>query len=191
MSELAESLMRAAVLDSAGDGRGHKPTALELEVSALFDHLRNPVLRYVLSLGLSPQDGEEVVQEAFLSLFRHLQQGKPRDNLRGWLFRVAHNQALKRRGSKPAFFISLADSGAEELHHDPAPNPEEALAAKQRRKRLLAVVRALPEQDRCCLHLRAEGLRYREIAEVLGMSLGAVSHSLVRSLERLRRADGG
>ena len=74
---------------------------------------------------------------------------------------------------------------------DPDPNPEEALAEKQRRERLRAVVRALPEHDRCCLHLRAEGLRYREIADVLGMSLGAVSLSLVRSLMRLNRADGG
>jgi RNA polymerase sigma-70 factor (ECF subfamily) len=48
---------------------------------------------------------------------------------------------------------------------------------------------ALPKQDRMCLYLRAEGLRYREIANVLGMSLGAVSTSLTRSLERIGRAD--
>jgi RNA polymerase sigma-70 factor (ECF subfamily) len=41
------------------------------------------------------------------------------------------------------------------------------------------------------LHLRAEGLRYREIAEILEMSLGAVSISLSRSLARLERADRG
>ena len=56
---------------------------------------------------------------------------------------------------------------------------------------LLAVVQALPEQDRRCLYLRAEGLRYRDITEVLGMSLGAVAQSLARSLERLHRADFG
>ena len=63
-------------------------------------------------------------------------------------------------------------------------------AAKQRQSRLRSVVAALSEQDRCCLHLRAEGLRYREIAEVLGISLGSVAASLGRSLERLMRADG-
>ena len=46
-----------------------------------------------------------------------------------------------------------------------------------------------PNHDQHCLRLRAEGLRYREIAEVLGMSLGAVSISLTRSLARLERAD--
>jgi RNA polymerase sigma-70 factor (ECF subfamily) len=55
---------------------------------------------------------------------------------------------------------------------------------------LLAVVATLPEADRSCLSLRAEGLRYREIAAVLGISLGSVSISLKRSLARLMRAEG-
>ena len=59
----------------------------------------------------------------------------------------------------------------------------------ERQQRLLAVVRAMPEQDQCCLSLRAEGLRYRDIAEVLGISLGSVANSLERSLSRLTRAD--
>jgi RNA polymerase sigma-70 factor, ECF subfamily len=54
-----------------------------------------------------------------------------------------------------------------------------------------AVLRALPEQDRCCLSLRAEGLRYREIAAALGISLGAVSIALTRALARIECADQG
>jgi RNA polymerase sigma-70 factor (ECF subfamily) len=54
---------------------------------------------------------------------------------------------------------------------------------------LQSVLRALPEQDQWCLSLRAEGLRYREIAEVLDISLASVSVSLGRSLARLSRAD--
>jgi RNA polymerase sigma-70 factor (ECF subfamily) len=53
----------------------------------------------------------------------------------------------------------------------------------------MAVARALPEQDQCCLTLRAEGLRYREIARVLGISVGSVANSLARALGRLSRAD--
>jgi len=51
------------------------------------------------------------------------------------------------------------------------------------------VVQALPSNDQACLRLRAEGLRYREIAEIVGISLGSVSNSLARSLERLERMD--
>lgn len=72
---------------------------------------------------------------------------------------------------------------------DPSPNPEEQVSFGQKRARLLAVLQALPEDDRHCLCLRAEGLRYREIAAVLGISLGSVSISLTRSLARLARAE--
>ncbi|MGE3179719.1 MAG: RNA polymerase sigma factor [Vicinamibacterales bacterium] len=52
-------------------------------------------------------------------------------------------------------------------------------------------MRALPDQDRRCLYLRAEGLRYREIARTLGISLGAVAKSVARGLARLTTADKG
>jgi RNA polymerase sigma-70 factor (ECF subfamily) len=68
-------------------------------------------------------------------------------------------------------------------------NPEQQLASRQRQQRLLAVFRALPERDRRCLSLRAEGLRYREIADALGISLGAVAKSLARSMTRMVNAD--
>jgi RNA polymerase sigma-70 factor (ECF subfamily) len=170
----------AASLASASAGG---PSRLEEQVAALFDEWREPLLRYVLTLGLPIQDGEEIAQEVFLSLFRHLRDGKPQNNLRGWVFRVGHNLALKRRYSWPP------QPAAAYEHPDPRPNPEEAFAIRQRQQRLQAVVAALPEQDRWCLNLRAEGLRYREISEVVGMSLGAVALSLSRSLDRLKRAD--
>jgi RNA polymerase sigma-70 factor, ECF subfamily len=172
--------------------RAPAPTADEQEVIQLFDELRNPLLRYLLALGLPAHEGEEVIQEVFLALFQHLQRGRSRQNLRGWVFRVAHNLGLKRRLARAREIASVA-SEQEILaaaQPDPAENPEEQLLSSQRLQRLQAVLRALPEQDQWCLSLRAEGLRYREIAEVLGMSLGAVAASLGRSLARFSRADG-
>jgi RNA polymerase sigma-70 factor (ECF subfamily) len=158
---------------------------------ALYDQFRNPLLRYVLSFGMSTHDGEEVAQEVFLALFRHLQLGKSRRNLRGWLFRVAHNLALKQRHANQKCLdrMECGPAVADNLF-DPAPNPEDRLSTVQRYRRVLAVIQALPEGDQHCLRLRAEGLRYREIAEVVGISLGAVSLSLTRSLARLIRAGG-
>jgi RNA polymerase sigma-70 factor (ECF subfamily) len=164
------------------------PSSLELEVTELFDQLRAPVLRYLSSFGLNTQDSEEVLQETFLALFLHLREGKPRTNLHAWIFRVAHNQGLKRvQSTRKTPATEIEDS----VLADTAMNPEQQAAYSQRSVRLLAVVKALPEQDRRCLYLRAEGLRYREIVEVLGMSLGAVAQSLERSLSRLHRATGG
>jgi RNA polymerase sigma-70 factor, ECF subfamily len=163
---------------------------VEQEVISLFDQLRTSLLRYLLSFGLSVQDSEEVVQEAFLALFRDLRAGKSRRHLRGWVFRVAHNLALKRCASvrrELRTFLFGADSHLNSIA-DPAPNPEQGVAQLLRQQSVLRVMDALPELDRRCLLLRAEGLRYREIAEVLEISLGAVSLSLERSLTRIVRA---
>jgi RNA polymerase sigma-70 factor, ECF subfamily len=163
---------------------------VERAVIMFFDQLRDPVVRYVLSFGLSVHDAEEVTQEVFLALFGHLQKGKSRRNLRGWIFRVAHNLALKRRGTNQRSQNQMdPDRTIAENQLDSSPNPEEQLLSAQRQRRLLAVLNVLPEEDQCCLRLRAQGLRYREIARVLGISLGAVSISLTRSLGRLMCAD--
>lgn len=193
MSTLGQNLIiRLSTAAAATLETSDRPSELERKVIELFDESRDSLLRYAVSLGLSTSDGEEIIQEVFLALFRHLQLGRPGSNLRGWLFRVAHNLALKRRN---------ANYKLQQKHHpdgeiierqlDPTPNPEEQLMHSQRQERLRAVLEALPEQDRCCLNLRAEGLRYREIANILGMSLGAVSISLTRALARLGCADEG
>jgi RNA polymerase sigma-70 factor, ECF subfamily len=166
------------------------PADAEAEVLALFDECGAPLLRYVGSFGVSAHDTEDIVQDVFLSLFRHVQLGKPRGNLRGWIYKVAHNLALKQRTRarkrqvNEDLDVTLAGSRV-----DSAANPEEQLARQQRQQRLLAVFRALPERDRQCLSLRAEGLRYREIAGALGISLGAVAKSLTRSVTRMVNAD--
>jgi RNA polymerase sigma-70 factor (ECF subfamily) len=169
-----------------------KPSEIECEVIRLFDQFRNPLLRYVLSFGLVVHDAEEVTQDVFLALFRHLQRGKSRHNLRGWIFRVAHNLALKQRAANKRIQAAMDDdSTIVHAQLDTTPNPEEQMTSSQTLQRLRTVLRALPEQDRCCLALRAEGLRYREIAATLGISLGSVSLSLTRSLARLESAEQG
>ena len=156
----------------------------------MFTQFRNPLLRYVSGLGLPSADGEEVVQEVFLALFQHLRRGRPRTNLKGWVFRVGHNLALKQRmrnGRRDKIYT--ADF---EPSEPPAPdlNPEDHFAGIQHREKLLAVIETLPELDRCCLYLRAEGLRYRQIAEILDISLGGVAELLGRTLARLHRVEG-
>ena len=166
-------------------------TELEVEVIGLFDQMRGRILRYALSFGLPVADAEEILQEAFLALYQHLLRGRSRDGLPAWLFRVTHNLSLKRRivMTRAAAGSLTEDGGESILVADPQPGPEDQFAFRQRQLRLRSVVDALPEMDRECLYLRAEAFRYREIAEVLGISLGSVANSLARSLARLSAAD--
>lgn len=168
--------------------RAEAERTAEDEVLHLFDTLRTALLRYAISFGLTPHDAEDILQEVFLALFHHLHRGRPRHNLQGWLFRVTHNLALKRRARShrhvPAEDAQLADTFA-----DTALSPEAQLLLDERQRHLLAIFRVLPERDRQCLQLRAEGLTYREIAGVLHISLGSVSAAIARSLGRIARAE--
>ena len=163
---------------------------VELEVLQLFDASSDALARYVATLGVPHHDVEDVTQDVFLALYRHLMRDLPRTHLRGWLYRVAHNLSLKhlrsqsRSRSKIESYLRLASGPS-----DSASNPEQALSESQRQQRLLSVFRALMPQDRECLALRAEGLRYREISRILGMSLGAVAKSVARSMQRLENVD--
>jgi RNA polymerase sigma-70 factor, ECF subfamily len=187
----AASLAASAGVNFGRAGR-EEPSALEREVVDLFDQYQDRLLRYLLSLGMTAADGEEIIQEAFLALFKHLLKGKPRHNLRAWLFQVSHNLALKQRTAIHRSRLSLVECGgtaAENFFMDPALNAEDRISRHQRSVKMFAVWQALPEQDRRFLALRAEGLTYREITQVLDMSLGAISLSLARSLARFARAD--
>jgi RNA polymerase sigma-70 factor, ECF subfamily len=186
----AESAIEKAISAGVEQRQYAEASQLEAEVTGLFDEFRPGLLRYLSSFGLLREDGEEIVQEVFVSLFLHLRAGKSRSNIRGWIFRVAHNLGLKRRESihRNLRTVSSLDPQSES-QLDAAPDPEQHLASFQRWTRILAIVNVLPEQDRRCLYLRAEGLRYRDIANILDMSLGGVALSLARSLSRLKRAD--
>lgn len=166
------------------------PSSIEGEVVSLFDELRVPVFRYLLSNRVPAPDAEEILQEVFLLLFQHLRRGKSRDNLAGWIFRTAHHYLLKHR-EKSRRHAERFDATGPDLEPVAGLSPRADVICEdaQRRENLLAVVRALPEQDQRCLSLRAEGLRYREIAEILGVSLGTVANSLQRSIARIARAD--
>ena len=165
-------------------------TAVELEVLALFDECRGGVQRYVRSFGIEDGEAEDVVQETFLALFRHLLRGGGRSNLRGWIFRVARNLALKQRAGQQRWGRVAALAAGVSERRDPASNPEERMLAGQRQAQLQAVVRALPVRSRRCLLLRAEGLRYREIAGALGVSVGTVANALAHAAMRVQGAGG-
>lgn len=170
----------------------HLEDAAELErlVIQLFDHTQARLSNYVIAFGLPLHDAEDIVQETFLSLFHHLKRGRPRWNLNGWIFRVAHHLALKRRIANRRVEGKLVDEDSLAQHPCTRPNAEQEVLFNQTHKRLRAVFESLPEQDRRCLYLRAEGLKYRQIADVLGISLGGVSLSLSRSFARLTRVAG-
>jgi RNA polymerase sigma-70 factor (ECF subfamily) len=183
-----ELIFRLELADSANPSGGTPRHPFEDKTLALFDELRAPLLRYVLSLHISRAHKRGDHPGDVPSPFR-ASQGKSEANLRGWLFCVAHNLALRdlrgqsaHAGSVDSVFNLLAESS-----EDPSPNPEQRLILGERENRLLDALKRLTEMERQCLSLRAEGLRYREIASVLNIGVTTVADCLRRAIEALQK----
>ena len=153
------------------------------EVTTLYRELRKPLLRYLVCLGLSSDEAQDVVQDAFLSLQRHLALDGTQENIRAWLFRVAHNQARNRQSSYHRRFSEPLESQMDFLVDDAT--PEQRVLEKEKFRGLAAAIRLLTESERGCLLLRAGGLRYREIGEILGMAVSTVGDTVERAIKKL------
>lgn len=155
-------------------------------VARLFEESREDVYRYLLTLGVYPPRAQEAVQEVFLRLYTAMIKGKQIENPRAWVFRVAHNHGLKVRARQagetpfdPALEARLASPMAE--------NPERGLIERERMLRFHRAVEELSEQQRRCLFLRMEGMRYPEIGAALGIGASTVGEFLRRAMVRLRK----
>ncbi len=153
------------------------------EATTLFHELRKPLLRYLVCLGLSADDAQDVVQDAFLSLHQHLESGGSEENIRSWLFRVAHNQARNRQKTYERRFVAPLDQETNRISYDST--PEQMVLKKEKFRRLESAIRLLGECERECLLLRAGGLRYREIADVLGIATSTVGETVDRAIKKL------
>ena len=159
------------------------------EVVGFYDELHEPLYRYFLYRGLPEEDATEGVQETFLRLFEHLRARGNRINLRGWIFQVARNlirdEFKSARRQRTEQFDVTAGRGRVD-HADPQDNPEEQILRLERLRRLPLSFEHLTTQQRECLFLRASGLRYREISEVLGISISNVGELVHRAIDQLR-----
>jgi RNA polymerase sigma-70 factor, ECF subfamily len=153
------------------------------EATTLYRELRKPLLRYLVCLGLSSDEAQDVVQDAFLGLHRHLASGGAKDNIRSWLFRVAHNQARNRQKSYDRRNTAPFDPGTDSPLDEAT--PERVMLEKEKFGRLGKAIRQLGESERECLLLRAGGLRYREIGEVLGIPTSTVADTVARAIKKL------
>ncbi len=163
-------------------------SSLRQLVLEFYDRERTPLLRYVSFLGIDQETCQDVVQESFLRLHEHLLSGGDRANLRAWLFRVAHNLSRNRQSSVHA---SRTDALSELASvNDPvaeAASPEEALLQQEREVRFRRAVQALSCAQKECLVLRSQGFKYRQIADVLQLSVSTVAENVQRGLEQLRK----
>src|SRR5262249_7428803 len=162
---------------------------LSERVQALFEQLRVPVFRYVMRRTRDSARAEDITQETFLRLFRHLCENRQLENVRAWLFTVANNLAIdgSRNESRTKDLDESTWKEIEESRSGLQPDPEKLVLQHERLDRLHVAILNLTPFQRECLHLRAEGLRYREIATLLEISPSTVMDAVRRATLKLAR----
>jgi RNA polymerase sigma factor (sigma-70 family) len=145
----------------------------------LYERYGRDVYRYVLTLLRNPADAEDVTQATFLNAYRALQAGEEPLRPQNWLITIAHNACRSRvRWSMRRPEVPLDDV----ISQLAVPEPE-----RPNIRELLRALGRLPSNQRTALTMRElEGRPYPEIAERLGVSVGAVEALIARARRTLR-----
>lgn len=165
------------------DGKDAAPifAAARAEFDSLVESIRPELHRYCARMTGSVIDGEDVVQDALAKAYYALASGLSISNMRGWLFRIAHNKAIDHLRRYDQRFSEPLDE------HVPLTVAEPSIETRERTRVALSWFLELPPMQRSCVILK-DALDYSliEIAELLDVSVGSVKAALHRGRSRLR-----
>jgi RNA polymerase sigma-70 factor (ECF subfamily) len=192
LGESADGVLPERALALAANRTSSLMTLRE-RVHGLFEQLRVPVFRYLLRKTRDSGVAEDITQETFLRLFRHLRENRQLDNPRAWVFTVANNLAADagRSEGRVKDLDETTWNKIEESRSSLQADPEKLMLQRERLDRLHIAVLNLTPLQRECLHLRVAGLRYREIAGLLELSQSTVMDAVRRATLKLAREFGG
>jgi RNA polymerase sigma-70 factor, ECF subfamily len=152
------------------------------------------VYRLAMNITRHEEDAEDVLQEAFLKAYEHLDRFKGDSKFYTWLVRIAVNEALmklrQRRGDRTVPLDEPLNTGEETVTREIAvwdDNPEQQYSKEEIQKILSDAVDGLKADFRTVFTLRdIEELSTEETAEILGLSIPAVKSRLLRARLALR-----
>lgn len=157
----------------------------------LFKRYRSVAYRVAYRLLGNEADALDAVQEGFVKALTHLSGFQGRSSFKTWLLRVVSNASLdlgRQRGRREAVSLDAFGQKERETVEPPVlPDPAARLERADLRQQLQQALAKLPEAQRRTFVLHAEAdLSYREVADVLGISIGTVMSRLYYARQKLR-----
>jgi RNA polymerase sigma-70 factor (ECF subfamily) len=162
--------------------------------SALLRRYEGKIFRLAMNITQNREDAEDVLQEAFLKAYEHLDQFQGNSRFYTWIVRIAVNQALmklrKRRSDRAVSLDEQIDTGEDTVVREIAawdPDPEERFSREELHEILTGAIDDLAPIYRTVFTLRdVDGLSTEETAEALDLSIPAVKSRLLRARLQLR-----
>lgn len=163
----------------------------EASFNQLLRRWEKPVYNLVLRLLGDVEEAKDVCQEVFLKVYQNLGRFKKRAKFSSWLYQIAINQSrshLRRRRGKR--FISLETPEGKRLEDGKGTDSLLPLEEEVQRKEVVALLRKalalLPEEQKLVVLLKEyQGLKFSEIAEIVGCPLSTVKSRLYLGLSNL------
>lgn len=162
--------------------------------SELVTRYERRVFRLAINITQNREDAEDVIQEAFLKSYEHLNDFHGESRFYTWLVRITVNEALMRLRKRRPNQVSLDEpvEGEDDLMpreiEDWDPSPEQRYAQSELNGILQTVIHELHPAFRTVFLMRdVEELSTEETAQVLGLSVPAVKSRLLRARLKLRQ----
>jgi RNA polymerase sigma factor (sigma-70 family) len=158
----------------------------ERAFAAIFRRYHQPVYRFSLAIVGNPEDAQDALQNTMMKVLRALPGEERQIDLKPWLYRIAHNEAIdllrRRRETRPL----------DVDHAAPSQCLAEDVATRERLRRLLADLGELPERQREVLVMRElAGLDFEEVSSALGTSCAVARQTLYEARLSLRQMEEG
>ncbi len=170
----------------------------EAQLAAIYREFSGQIHTYAYHLLGNPEDADDITQEVFIRAYARLSQLRDQTSMRSWLYRIATNlcmDQLRRRSRVKRIFgleSPLGGVGAG-LHDAQQRDIAQPMAAAEidsvaERDHIALALKRMPDKYAVCLLLHSlQGLSYREIADVVGVSPGAAAVRLSRARDLFAR----
>ena len=183
----------ATALPFVGDDQllAHAARGCKDALDELFRRYRLVAYRVAFRLLNNEADALDAVQDAFIKALTHLPSFEGRSSFKTWLLRVVSNASLdlgRKRGRRDVLSMdSLSQKTREDVEPLIDTEPGKNLERMDLRRKLTAALSQLPAAQRQTFVLHAEAeLSYREVADVMGISIGTVMSRLYYARQKLR-----
>lgn len=149
-------------------------------LGVLFDRYQMPIFNFFYKMSGNRTTSEDLVQEVFFRILKYRQTYRPGTSFRAWIYQIARNARVD-------FFRKQRPEVSWEPEFEPAVLPADSAQQKQETQMLYRALLQMPEDKKEVLILsRFQGLKYEEIAQLLGCEVNTVKTRVHRALQELR-----